>query len=157
MPYWDERFADISTEYPDIKTDQFHIDILTAHLVRNPDWFDVIVGSNLFGDILSDLGPATTGTIAIAPGGNINPEKDYPSMFEPVHGSAPDIAGKGISNPIGQIWSGAMMLDHLGHPEAAQAIVTAIEKVILEKDVLTADMGGKATCSELGKAIADLV
>ncbi len=157
MPYWDERFADISSEYPDIKTDQFHIDILTAHLVRNPDWFDVIVGSNLFGDILSDLGPATTGTIAIAPGGNINPEKDYPSMFEPVHGSAPDIAGKGISNPIGQIWSGAMMLDHLGHPEAAQAIVAAIEKVILEKDVLTADMGGKATCSELGKAIADLV
>ena len=157
MPYWDERFADISTEYPSIETDQFHIDILTAHLVRNPDWFDVIVGSNLFGDILSDLGPATTGTIAIAPGGNINPEKEYPSMFEPVHGSAPDIAGKGISNPIGQIWSGAMMLDHLGHQEAAQAIVTAIEKVLLEKDVLTADMGGKATCSELGQAIADLV
>lgn len=157
MPYWDERFADISKEYPDIKTDQFHIDILTAHLVRNPDWFDVIVGSNLFGDILSDLGPATTGTIAIAPGGNINPEKDYPSMFEPVHGSAPDIAGKGIANPIGQIWSGAMMLDHLGHPEAARAIVTAIEKVILEKDVLTADMGGKANCAELGQAIADLI
>ncbi|MGI9477062.1 MAG: isocitrate/isopropylmalate family dehydrogenase, partial [Hyphomicrobiaceae bacterium] len=157
MPYWDERFADISSEYPDIQTDQFHIDILTAHLVRNPDWFDVIVGSNLFGDILSDLGPATTGTIAIAPGGNINPEKDYPSMFEPVHGSAPDIAGKGISNPIGQIWSGAMMLDHLGHPQAAQAIVTAIEKVILDKDVLTADMGGKATCSELGQAIAELI
>jgi len=157
MPYWDERFADISKEYPDIKTDQFHIDILTAHLVRNPDWFDVIVGSNLFGDILSDLGPATTGTIAIAPGGNINPEKEYPSMFEPVHGSAPDIAGQGISNPIGQIWSGAMMLDHLGHPEASRAIVSAIEKVILEKDVLTADMGGKATCTELGKAIAELI
>lgn len=157
MPYWDERFADISKEYPDIKTDQFHIDILTAHLVRNPDWFDVIVGSNLFGDILSDLGPATTGTIAIAPGANINPEKEYPSMFEPVHGSAPDIAGQGISNPIGQIWSGAMMLDHLGHPEASRAIVSAIEKVILEKDVLTADMGGKATCSELGQAIADLI
>jgi tartrate dehydrogenase/decarboxylase/D-malate dehydrogenase len=157
MPYWDERFADISKEYPDIKTDQFHIDILTAHLVRNPDWFDVIVGSNLFGDILSDLGPATTGTIAIAPGANINPEKEYPSMFEPVHGSAPDIAGQGISNPIGQIWSGAMMLDHLGHPEASRAIVSAIEKVILEKEVLTADMGGKATCSELGQAIADLI
>jgi tartrate dehydrogenase/decarboxylase/D-malate dehydrogenase len=157
MPYWDERFADISKEYPDIKTDQFHIDILTAHLVRNPDWFDVIVGSNLFGDILSDLGPATTGTIAIAPGANINPEKEYPSMFEPVHGSAPDIAGQGISNPIGQIWSGAMMLDHLGHPEASRAIVSAIEKVILEKDVLTADMGGKATCSELGQAIAELI
>ncbi len=125
--------------------------------MRNPDWFDVIVGSNLFGDILSDLGPATTGTIAIAPGGNINPEKDYPSMFEPVHGSAPDIAGKGIANPIGQIWSGAMMLDHLGHKEAADAIVKAIEKAIEDKTVLTADMGGKATCSELGQAIADLI
>jgi tartrate dehydrogenase/decarboxylase/D-malate dehydrogenase len=157
MPYWDERFAAIGKEYPDIETDQFHIDILTAHLVRNPDWFDVIVGSNLFGDILSDLGPATTGTIAIAPGGNINPEKDYPSMFEPVHGSAPDIAGKGIANPIGQIWSGAMMLDHLGHKEAADAIVKAIEKAIEDKTVLTADMGGKATCSELGQAIADLI
>jgi tartrate dehydrogenase/decarboxylase/D-malate dehydrogenase len=157
MPYWDERFAAIGKEYPGIETDQFHIDILTAHLVRNPDWFDVIVGSNLFGDILSDLGPATTGTIAIAPGGNINPEKDYPSMFEPVHGSAPDIAGKGIANPIGQIWSGAMMLDHLGHKEAADAIVKAIEKAIEDKTVLTADMGGKATCSELGQAIADLI
>ncbi|MBU2534269.1 MAG: tartrate dehydrogenase [Alphaproteobacteria bacterium] len=157
MPYWDERFEDIAKEYPGISTEKYHIDILCAHLVRHPDWFDVIVGSNLFGDILSDLGPATTGTIAIAPGGNINPEKEYPSMFEPVHGSAPDIAGKGIANPIGQIWSGAMMLDHLGHPEAAKAIVSAIEKVIVEKDVLTADMGGKATCEELGKAIADLI
>lgn len=157
MPYWDERFAAIATEYPGIETSQFHIDILTAHLVRNPDWFDVIVGSNLFGDILSDLGPATTGTIAIAPGGNINPEKDYPSMFEPVHGSAPDIAGKGVANPIGQIWSGAMMLEHLGHKEAAEAIVKAIEKAIEDKAVLTGDMGGKATCSELGQAIADLI
>ncbi|MEO0791965.1 MAG: tartrate dehydrogenase [Pseudomonadota bacterium] len=157
MPYWDERFATVSAEYPDIKTDQFHIDILTAHLVRNPDWFDVIVGSNLFGDILSDLGPATTGTIAIAPGGNINPERDFPSMFEPVHGSAPDIAGQGLANPIGQIWSGAMMLEHLGHKEAADAIVTAIEQVIQTKTALTADMGGKATTSELGSAIAELV
>ena len=123
MPYWDERFAAISKEYPQAKTSQYHIDILTAHLVRNPQWFDVIVGSNLFGDILSDLGPATTGTIAIAPGGNINPEGEFPSMFEPVHGSAPDIAGQGISNPIGQIWSGAMMLEHLGHAEAARSIV----------------------------------
>ena len=114
MPYWDERFAAIAKEYPQVKTSQFHVDILAAHLVRNPTWFDVIVGSNLFGDILSDLGPATTGTIAIAPGGNINPERAFPSMFEPVHGSAPDIAGKGIANPIGQIWSGAMMLEHLG-------------------------------------------
>lgn len=157
MPYWDERFAAISAEYPDITTDQFHIDILTAHLVRSPDWFDVIVGSNLFGDILSDLGPATTGTIAIAPGANINPEREFPSMFEPVHGSAPDIAGKGIANPIGQIWSAAMMLDHLGHPEAGAAIVDAIETVIAEKIAMTPDMGGKAKTKELGKAIAEIV
>ena len=157
MPYWDERFAAISSEYPGISTDQFHIDILTAHLVRNPDWFDVIVGSNLFGDILSDLGPATTGTIAIAPGGNINPERDYPSMFEPVHGSAPDIAGQGIANPIGQIWSAAMMLDHLGHPEAGGAIVDAIENVIAKKIAMTPDMGGKASTKDLGKAIAEIV
>jgi len=157
MPYWDERFAAISKEYPGIKTSQFHIDILTAHLVRNPHWFDVIVGSNLFGDILSDLGPATTGTIAIAPGGNINPERAFPSMFEPVHGSAPDIAGKGIANPIGQVWSGAMMLEHLGHPAAAAAIVKAIEKLLADTDVRTADMGGKATCRELGGALVELV
>jgi tartrate dehydrogenase/decarboxylase/D-malate dehydrogenase len=157
MPYWDERFAAVAKDYLDVSTDQFHIDILTAHLVRNPDWFDVIVGSNLFGDILSDLGPATTGTIAIAPGANINPEKDFPSMFEPVHGSAPDIAGKGISNPIGQIWSGAMMLDHLGFPEAAEAVVKAIETVIKSNTALTADMGGKANTKELGAAIAEIV
>lgn len=157
MPYWDERFAAISKEYPQCKTSQYHIDILTAHLVRNPQWFDVIVGSNLFGDILSDLGPATTGTIAIAPGGNINPEREYPSMFEPVHGSAPDIAGQGISNPIGQIWSGAMMLEHLGHPEAARAIETAIEKLLANTDVRTRDMGGKASCKELGDALVELV
>ncbi len=157
MPYWDERFAAIAKDYPDIKTEQYHIDILTAHLVRNPDWFDVIVGSNLFGDILSDLGPATTGTIAIAPGANINPEKDFPSMFEPVHGSAPDIAGKNISNPIGQIWSGAMMLEHLGHAEAAKSIVDAIERVIEDKSVLTTDMGGRASTQQLGDAIAAIV
>jgi tartrate dehydrogenase/decarboxylase/D-malate dehydrogenase len=157
MPYWDERFAEMSKHYPKVKTSQFHIDILTAHLVRNPHWFDVIVGSNLFGDILSDLGPATTGTIAIAPGGNINPEKEFPSMFEPVHGSAPDIAGKGISNPIGQIWSGAMMLDHLGHTAAAGAIVKAIEVVIKDGKALTRDMGGKASTKELGKAIEEIV
>jgi tartrate dehydrogenase/decarboxylase/D-malate dehydrogenase len=153
MPYWDERFAAISKEYPKAKTSVFHIDILTAHLVRNPHWFDVIVASNLFGDILSDLGPATTGTIAIAPGGNINPEKDYPSMFEPVHGSAPDIAGKGIANPIGQIWSGAMMLDHLGHTDAAKAIERAIETVLATSDTRTRDMGGKANCKEMTDAI----
>jgi tartrate dehydrogenase/decarboxylase/D-malate dehydrogenase len=157
MPYWDERFAAISKEYPQAKTSQYHIDILTAHLVRNPQWFDVIVGSNLFGDILSDLGPATTGTIAIAPGGNINPEGEFPSMFEPVHGSAPDIAGQGISNPIGQIWSGAMMLEHLGHAEAAGSIVRAIEKLLAQTDVRTRDMGGKAMCKELGDTLAELV
>jgi tartrate dehydrogenase/decarboxylase / D-malate dehydrogenase len=153
MPYWDERFAAMAREYPAIKTNQFHIDILAAHLVRNPNWFDVIVASNLFGDILSDLGPATTGTIAIAPGGNINPEREFPSMFEPVHGSAPDIAGKGIANPIGQIWSGAMMLEHLGHKQAAEAIVGAIETLISDSDVRTPDMGGKATCRELADQI----
>ncbi|MGE3840229.1 MAG: tartrate dehydrogenase [Vicinamibacterales bacterium] len=157
MPYWDERFAAIAREYPKVATNQFHIDILTAHLVRNPHWFDVIVGSNLFADILSDLGPATTGTIAIAPGGNINPEHEFPSMFEPVHGSAPDIAGKGIANPIGQIWSGAMMLEHLGHNDAATAIVRAIERLFRETDVRTRDMGGKATCKELGRAVVDLL
>ena len=119
MPFWDERFAAVARDYPDVKTDQYHIDILTAHFVRHPDWFDVVVGSNLFGDILSDLGPAVVGSIGIAPSGNINPEREYPSMFEPVHGSAPDIAGRGIANPIGQIWSGAMMLDHLGESAAA--------------------------------------
>lgn len=155
MPYWDERFAEVSKDYPDIRTSQYHIDILAAHLVGRPDQFEVIVASNLFGDILSDLGPATTGTIAIAPGANINPERDFPSMFEPVHGSAPDIAGKGIANPIGQIWSGAMMLEHLGHKDAAQAIIKAIETVIEAKEALTPDMGGKATTAELGKAIAD--
>ena len=154
MPYWDERFAAVSADYPGIDTAQFHIDILTAHFVRNPDWFDVVVASNLFGDILSDLGPAVTGTIAIAPGGNINPEREYPSMFEPVHGSAPDIAGQGIANPIGEIWSAAMMLDHLGEHTAADAIVTAIEQVLRDSDIRTPDMGGKATTSELGAAIA---
>ncbi len=153
MPYWDERFKAISAEYPDVKTAQYHIDILTAHFVQHPDWFDVVVGSNLFGDILSDLGPACTGTIGIAPGANINPEREFPSCFEPVHGSAPDIAGQGIANPIGQIWSGAMMLDHLGHPEASEAIVKAIEKVLAEGP-RTRDMGGRASTVEVGTAIA---
>ena len=157
MPYWDERFAAVAKGYPTIRTSQFHIDILAAHLVRNPQWFDVIVASNLFGDILSDLGPATTGTIAIAPGGNINPAREFPSMFEPVHGSAPDIAGKGIANPIGQVWSGAMMLDHLGHGEAAAAIVRAIEKLLAESDMRTPDMGGKGSCREIGEALCQLV
>ena len=153
MPYWDERFKAIAAEYPGVKTSQYHIDILTAHFVQHPDWFDVVVGSNLFGDILSDLGPACTGTIGIAPSANLNPEREFPSCFEPVHGSAPDIFGKGIANPIGQIWSGAMMLEHLGHREAGAAIVKAIEKVLVEGP-RTRDMGGKANTMEVGKAIA---
>ncbi len=157
MPYWDERFEAISADYPEIETGKFHIDILAAHFVQNPDWFDVVVGSNLFGDILSDLGPATTGTIGIAPSANLNPEKRYPSMFEPVHGSAPDIAGKGIANPIGQIWSGAMMLQHLGHPEAARAIERGIEKLLASGDGLTRDMGGIATTRELGTTLAGII
>jgi tartrate dehydrogenase/decarboxylase/D-malate dehydrogenase len=155
MPYWDERFAAVAADYPDVRTDQYHIDILTAHFVLHPDWFDVVVGSNLFGDILSDLGPAVAGTIGIAPSANINPERDYPSMFEPVHGSAPDIAGRGIANPIGQVWSAAMMLDHLGHAEAAQAVEQAIETVLQEPGLHTPDMGGKADTRQLGGAIAD--
>jgi tartrate dehydrogenase/decarboxylase/D-malate dehydrogenase len=157
MPYWDERFAAMATEYPAVRTDQYHIDILTAHFVQHPDWFDVVVASNLFGDILSDLGPAIAGSIGIAPGGNINPEKVSPSMFEPVHGSAPDIAGKGIANPIAQIWTGAMMLEHLGHPDAATAVVSAIERVVEEGMVLTRDLGGKAGTAEVGRAIASLM
>lgn len=156
MPYWDERVKAVSASYPDVKTDQFHIDILTAHFVQHPDWFDVVVGSNLFGDILSDLGPAVTGTIGIAPSANLNPDRDHPSMFEPVHGSAPDIAGKRIANPIGQIWSGAMMLDHLGHADAADAVVKAIERV-LRTGPRTRDIGGSATTEEVGKAIAEAV
>ena len=156
MPYWDERVKAMSAAYPEVKVDQYHVDILTAHFVRNPHWFDVVVGSNLFGDILSDLGPACTGTIAIAPSANLNPEREYPSMFEPVHGSAPDIYGKGIANPIGQIWAGAMMLDHLGCPEAGASVMAAIEKV-LATGPRTPDMGGTASTRELGKAIADAV
>ena len=153
MPYWDERVKAISAEYADVTTDQYHIDILTAHFVQHPDWFDVVVGSNLFGDILSDLGPAVTGTIGIAPSANLNPEGAFPSLFEPVHGSAPDIAGKGVANPIGQIWSGAMMLDHLGHPDAAAAVVRAIEAV-LTSGPRTREIGGTAGTEEVGKAIA---
>jgi tartrate dehydrogenase/decarboxylase/D-malate dehydrogenase len=154
MPFWDERFQAIAQEYPDVRTDQYHVDILTAHFVRHPDWFDVVVGSNLFGDILSDLGPAIAGSIGIAPSANLNPERKYPSMFEPVHGSAPDIAGKGIANPIGQIWSAAMMLRHFGEEQAASAIERAIETVIAKPEVCTPDIGGKATTEILGKAIA---
>jgi tartrate dehydrogenase/decarboxylase/D-malate dehydrogenase len=157
MPYWDERVEAMAANYPGVKWDKYHIDILTAHFVLNPDRFDVVVASNLFGDILSDLGPACTGTIGIAPSGNINPERLFPSVFEPVHGSAPDIAGQGIANPIGQIWSGAMMLEHLGETEAAAKIVAGIERVLSEQALRTRDLGGKADTVVCGKAVADAI
>ena len=157
MPYWDERFDEIKKSYPDIETNQFHIDILSAHFVQHPDWFDVVVGSNLFGDILSDLGPAVAGGMGLAPAGNINPDKNFPSMFEPVHGSAPDIAGKGIANPIAQIWTGAMMLEHLGLYESAESLENAIVKVLSSGEIKTQDLGGKASTSEMGKAIIDAI
>jgi tartrate dehydrogenase/decarboxylase / D-malate dehydrogenase len=154
MPYWDERFADISKKYPQVKTDQYHIDIMSALLVTQPQRFDVIVASNLFGDILSDLGAAVVGSMGLAPAANLNPEREYPSCFEPVHGSAPDIAGKGIANPVAQIWSGAMMLDHLGEKEAAQTMEQTIFKVIASGDPRTPDIGGNANTREMGEAIA---
>ena len=155
MPYWDERVEAMAKRYPDVRTDKYHIDILTAQFVMNPDRFDVVVGSNLFGDILSDLGPACTGTIGIAPSGSINPDRTAPSLFEPVHGSAPDIAGKGLANPVGQIWSAAMMLDHLGERDAAAAILAAIEAVLAEPALRTADIKGRADTVTCGKAIAE--
>jgi tartrate dehydrogenase/decarboxylase/D-malate dehydrogenase len=155
MPYWDERVAEMAKQYPDVRVDKFHIDILTAHFVQRPDFFDVVVGSNLFGDILSDLGPACTGTIGIAPSANLNPDRRFPSLFEPVHGSAPDIAGQGIANPIGQIWCGAMMLDFLGHRAAHVAIMQAIEAVLQPGSGAprTPDLGGRASTQEVGQAI----
>jgi tartrate dehydrogenase/decarboxylase/D-malate dehydrogenase len=154
MPFWDERFAAVARQFPDVKIEQYHIDILTAHFVRHPEWFDVVVGSNLFGDILSDLGAAVVGSIGIAPSANLNPEREYPSMFEPVHGSAPDIAGRGIANPIAQIWSGAMMLDHFDEPEAAQAVERAFSSLLANGGPRTPDLGGKANTREVGEAIA---
>jgi tartrate dehydrogenase/decarboxylase/D-malate dehydrogenase len=156
MPYWDEIFKEFSGKYPEIKTDQYFIDNLAAQFVLHPDKFDVVVGSNLFGDILSDLGPAIAGSLGIAPSANLNPERSFPSMFEPVHGSAPDIAGRGIANPVGQIWSGAMMLEHLGHSEAARVIEAAIE-VAIGQNIKTFDLGGGATTTDVGKAIAEIV
>jgi len=158
MPYWDERVEAMAANYADVEVDKYHIDILTANFVIHPDWFDVVVASNLFGDILSDLGPACTGTIGIAPSANINPERTFPSLFEPVHGSAPDIAGRGIANPIGQIWCASMMLEHLGEPDAAAAVLAAVETVLARGgDSLTPDMGGTATTETLGNAVAEAV
>jgi tartrate dehydrogenase/decarboxylase/D-malate dehydrogenase len=147
----------MAKHYPDIQWDKFHIDILTAHFVQRPEFFDVVVASNLFGDILSDLGPACTGTIGIAPSANLNPDRKFPSLFEPVHGSAPDIAGKGIANPIGQFWCGAMMLEYLGHKAAHDAVLSAIEKVLAAGPdaPCTPDLGGKASTSDVGKAISE--
>jgi tartrate dehydrogenase/decarboxylase/D-malate dehydrogenase len=153
MPWWDGRVEEMAKAYPDVRTDKYHIDILTAQFVMNPDRFDVVVASNLFGDILSDLGPACTGTIGIAPCGNINPDRSIPSVFEPVHGSAPDIAGKGIANPVGQIWSAAMMLEHLGELEASASILRAIETVLATPAGRTRDLAGGASTLECGKAI----
>lgn len=157
MPYWDTRVQEMSKKYEDVAVDKYHIDILTAHFVLRPDMFDVVVGSNLFGDILSDLGPACTGTIGIAPSANINPDGQFPSLFEPVHGSAPDIAGKGIANPVGMIWAGQMMLQHFGYAQAAAAMMRAIENVLArsEMQTLTPDLGGKGTTVSLGKAIEE--
>ncbi|MEO6715831.1 MAG: tartrate dehydrogenase [Novosphingobium sp.] len=154
MPFWDSRVEAIAAEYPKVSHDQYHIDILTAQFVMNPDRFDVVVASNLFGDILSDLGPACTGTIGVAPSANLNPDGIFPSLFEPVHGSAPDIAGKGIANPVGQIWSAAMMLEHVGEAEAAAAIMRAIEDVLQTPAGRTADLKGNANTVSCGKAIA---
>tara|TARA_R110000787_G_scaffold281410_4_gene392722 strand:- start:70 stop:1146 length:1077 start_codon:yes stop_codon:yes gene_type:complete len=155
MPWWDERVEEMAKNYPTVTHDKYHIDILTAQFVLNPDRFDVVVASNLFGDILSDLGPACTGTIGVAPSGNINPDGTHPSLFEPVHGSAPDIAGKGIANPVGQIWSAAMMLEHLGEVDAAAAIMRAVETVLAEPGLRTGDLKGKASTEQCGKAIAE--
>jgi tartrate dehydrogenase/decarboxylase/D-malate dehydrogenase len=154
MPFWDEIFASVASEYPDVESEQCHVDALAARMVLRPDRLDVVVGSNLFGDILSDLAAAVTGGLGMAPSGNINPPGEYPSMFEAVHGSAPDIAGQGIANPVAQVLAGAMMLDHLGETVAAQAINAAVEKVLAEGAVLTPDLGGSATTTELGTAIA---
>ncbi|RGP77106.1 d-malate dehydrogenase [Fusarium longipes] len=155
MPWWDKRVAEMSKNYSDVEVEKYHIDILTAHFVQRPQIFDVVVGSNLFGDILSDLGPACTGTIGIAPSANINPTSNFPSLFEPVHGSAPDIYGKGIANPVGMIWAGQMMLSHFGYTEAADGMMAAIESVLAKSDsaVMTADIGGKGSTQSLGEAI----
>ncbi len=157
MPFWDERFAAAAARHSGVRTAQFHIDILAAHLVQHPDWFDVIVGSNLFGDILSDLGAAVAGSIGLAPSANVNPDRTAPSMFEPVHGSAPDIAGKGIANPVAAVWSAAMMLDHLGHAGAAREVERAIHAVLSDPALRTRDLGGKASTQEMAKALASAV
>ena len=154
MPYWDERFAAVGADYPELHRDQYHIDILCAHFVQHPDWFDVVVGSNLFGDILSDLGPAVAGGIGIAPSANLNVDRTFPSMFEPVHGSAPDIAGQGIANPIATFWSIQMMLDFLGEEDAGTALMDAVERVT-EQKIFTPDLGGSETTVSFTDRVLD--
>jgi tartrate dehydrogenase/decarboxylase/D-malate dehydrogenase len=149
MPFWDEVMRELAAEHPDLEVSEYHIDALCALFVLDPQRFDVVVASNLFGDILTDLGAAIIGSIGIAPSANINPEREFPSMFEPVHGSAPDIAGQGKANPIGQVWAGVMMLEHLGQQEAADALLAAVEHVLAETDVRTADLGGTASTAEV--------
>ncbi|MGH8876759.1 MAG: isocitrate/isopropylmalate family dehydrogenase, partial [Stackebrandtia sp.] len=157
LPFWDEVVAERARNFPGVTWDAEHIDALCAKLVLDPGRFDVIVGSNLFGDILSDLSAAVAGSIGIAPSANLNPEREFPSMFEPVHGSAPDIAGRGVANPIGAIWSAALLLDHLGHAEAAAEVVDAIAAVLSETPLRTPDLGGTASTSEFTRAIAQRV
>jgi tartrate dehydrogenase/decarboxylase / D-malate dehydrogenase len=153
MPFWDEIFQEQAQVFPAIEARQYLVDALAAKFVLAPSQFDVVVASNLFGDILSDLGAAIAGSIGIAPSANLNPEKRFPSLFEPVHGSAPDIAGKGIANPVGQIWSGALMLEHLGYADASAAIVKAIEDVFAQTTIRTPDLGGTASTHEVTEAI----
>lgn len=152
MPFWDEVFTAVGKEYPDITKNQFHIDALCARFVTHPQDFDIVVGSNLFGDILTDLGPAIAGSIGIAPSANIDPTKEFPSMFEPVHGSAPDIAGKGIANPMGQIWCGALMLDHFGFADAGELVMQALTET-LATGMTTADVGGRSNTREVTEAV----
>ena len=156
MPWWDRRADAMHAAYPQVSVDKQHIDILTARFVLQPQRFDVVVATNLFGDILSDLGPACTGTIGLAPSANLNPERKFPSLFEPVHGSAPDIYGQNIANPVAMIWSGALMLDFLGEHAAHDAILRAIEQVLVEGP-RTRDLGGQASTTEMGKAIAERI
>ena len=153
MVLWDEVVADVAKEFPDVKLQKYHVDALCARMVTHPHTLDVIVASNLFGDILTDIGSAISGSLGVSPGGNINPERTTPSMFEPIHGSAPDIAGKGIANPIAAIWAGAMMIDHLGEHSAHDRILQAIESVLSDERVKTPDLGGKATTAEMTKAV----
>jgi tartrate dehydrogenase/decarboxylase / D-malate dehydrogenase len=157
MPFWDERFAAAAARHPGVRTAQYHVDILVAHFVQHPDWFDVVVGSNLFGDILSDLGAAVAGSIGIAPSANLNPERTAPSMFEPVHGSAPDIVGRGVANPVAAVWAAAMMLEHLGHAAAARTVLRAIEAALSDPGLRTPDLGGRASTRETTDGIVSAI